>query len=269
MMDDGTACDVDDDDAQKDVGSAEHGETPPSRTTRWRPGKRAVLATTGIIVGMVVLTFATLFTVDQLNRVAVPDAEEKTLAEVKATVASVGLKLEIVTEWSFCEDDDRAPVMCVVTAQTPSAGERVHAGELVSIEVVPADVTAPSLEGMTFEQAVAAGDEVAIEVRLADHSDIRVEGHERWKVVGQSKHGTLLAGESVNVTLERPLVDAPNVKGMPLQAAMDALIASGFEPELLSKPAIGAQVTYDPSWVVTDTDPAASEGMKRDCCTNR
>lgn len=230
-------------------------QTPPGGTGK-RTSKRRVYLGLALAAGALALTLLTVFVVDQFTRVPVPAVGQQTVTDATTALEDLGLRVKVRTDESFCEDDERGRDFCVVTSQTPSAEDRVHADELITLEVIPTEVSVPTLEGLTFADAVDAGAEVALDVRPTDITDIVVDGHEEWKVLAQSERGSVDAGSSVEVTLERPLADAPPVVGATLQSASEALTAAGFEVVVMKDP--GAE--HDPSWVVTATDPEIVEG---------
>jgi len=230
-------------------------QTSPDDTGR-RTTKRRLYLGAAIAVGVLALTLVAIFVADQVTRVSVPTVEQQTMADATAALEDLSLRVDIRTEESFCEEDERGGDFCIVTAQTPSAEERVHADELVVLDVIPSEVSVPTLVGLTFAEAVDAGAEVALDVRPSDITDSAVEGHEEWEVLAQSENGSMDAGSSIEVTLDRPLADAPSVVGATLQGASDALTAAGFEVVVMKDP--GAE--RDPSWVVTATDPEIVDG---------
>ncbi|MCT1394671.1 MmpS family transport accessory protein [Microbacterium sp. p3-SID338] len=237
-------------------GAVETDAQTAPKPTRQRTSKRRVYVGVGIGVAALALTLVTIVVLDQVTRVSVPAVEQQTVTDATTTLRDLGLEVEIRTDESFCEEDERGGKFCIVTSQTPSAEERVHADELVMLDVIPSEVSVPTLEGLTFADAVRAGADVAIDVRSIDITDSVVDGHEGWKVLEQSERGSVNAGSTVEVTLERPLADAPPVVGATLQGASDALTAAGFEVVIVKDP--GAK--HDPSWVVTATDPAIVDG---------
>ncbi|CAN7294895.1 PASTA domain-containing protein [Microbacterium foliorum] len=229
--------------------------TPLGRI-RSRIRKRSILVGGVIVAGVVALGLVAFVIVDQVTRVSVPVVEQQTLANATAALDGVELRSVFHTDSSFCEDDDRGPEFCVVTSQSPAAGERIHADEVVRLEVVPSEVSIPDMDGMTYGDAVDAGAEVALQVLPSDTSDTLVDGHEDWTVVSQAERGTSTAGLNVRVTLDRPLADAPSVVGANLQGAVDKLTAAGFLAIVTSDPGD----PYDPAWVVTGTDPEIIDG---------
>lgn len=226
------------------------------RRIRSRIRKRSILIGGVILVGVVALGLVALIIVDQVTRVSVPVVEQQSLADATAALDGVALRSVFHSDSSFCEDDDRGPTFCVVTSQIPAGDERVHADQVITLEVVPSEVSIPDMEGMTYGDAVDAGAEVALEVLPSDISDTVVDGHEDWTVLTQAERGTSTAGSNVKVTLERPRVDAPAVIGTNLQGAMDTLTAAGFLAVVTSDPGD----PYDPSWVVTATEPEIIDG---------
>ncbi|MGI0522145.1 PASTA domain-containing protein [Microbacterium maritypicum] len=239
----------------------DNGSDAQSNDTHTSPGrprlsKRSIYIGGAAVLGVLALGIGAVVVIDQVTRVSVPDLEQQTVAEATSMLEGLDLTMVVRTEASFCEDGELATELCVVASQTPGRDERIHGDEWVTLEVVPSAVSAPSMEGMTFDEAVAAGAEVALEVRPADISDNVVDGHGDWKVVSQSEEGTLDAGSSIKVTLERPLVDARAVIGATVQGAVDALTADGFQPVVASDPG----GTHDPAWVVAATDPEIIDG---------
>jgi len=226
----------------------------PQPGTSWRPSKRTIIIAT-IVVGLLVLGAVVWVVVDQVTRVTVPTAEGETLADATAAFEEVGFTVVTDSESRFCRHDEQAQELCVISAQIPDAGERVHP-DIIFLEVVPAEVDVPEMEGLSFDEARAAAGEVGLTVEPFDQADARVEGHENWPVLGQSELGTAKAGAWVKVRLERPLVDAPAVVGVSLATAMGALREAGFKPVITENP----RSTLDPAWVVTGSEPAVVDG---------
>ena len=242
-------------------GPVVEGSTPTSaapqpdmKPSRWRPSKRTIMIA-AIVLGVLLLGVLVWVVVDQVTRVSVPAAEGETLADATTALEDAGFVVEVDSESSFCRSEGPTQELCVVSSQSPDAGERVHP-DTVTLEAVPAEVDVPVMEGMTFDEARAAAGEVGLTVVPFDGADAQVEGHEDWPVLGQSELGTAKAGSSVKVRLERPLVDAPTVVGVSLATAMDALREAGFKPIATNNPGS----TLDASWVVTGSEPAVTDG---------
>ncbi|WP_169583343.1 PASTA domain-containing protein [Microbacterium thalassium] len=236
-------------------GAGEAAQPLPAKRG-WRPSSRTISVAAVVVVVTIVLSVLTTVIVDQVTRITVPQAEGEPLADAIAAVEDSGLETKIVTESDFCEDDVRAAELCVVQSQRPEPAERVHTDRTVVLEVVPMDVVVPEMSGMSLDEAQAASAGIGITVEAADPTADRVDGFEEWKILEQTATGSMAAGESVYVTLDRPLVDAPDVVGLPLEAALDQLTVAGFEPRPAGPPADD----YDPAWVVTATNPAAMDG---------
>ncbi|MBQ3358872.1 MAG: PASTA domain-containing protein [Microbacterium sp.] len=236
-----------------DAGGEAHGDNAPSGGKRSR---RLLYIGGAAVVAAALVAVAAFVIVDQVTRVSVPNVEQQTLATAKTTIDGLDLGVNVRTDSSFCDEDELGPDWCVVTSQTPAEGERIHVNEVVTLEVAPTEVSVPTVVGMTFDEAVDAGAEVALEVLPADLSDRLVEGYEGWNVVAQSESGASNAGSSFKVTLERPLVDAPAIVGSTLQGAVDALTAAGFKPVVAADP--GGE--HDPAWVVTGSEPEIVDG---------
>jgi beta-lactam-binding protein with PASTA domain len=236
-------------------GGAQVGDVDPStKPTRWWPSRRLIIVA-AIVLGVIVLGLLTWVVVDQLTRASVPAAEGETVSEATAMLEDAGFTVEVDSESRFCRRGELAEELCVVSSQTPGADERVHADTVV-LGVVPADVEAPVMEGMSFDEARSAASEVGLTVLPSTAADAQVEGHEDWIVLGQSALGDVKAGSSVKVRLERPLVDAPAIVGVSLATAMDALREAGFTPVATHNPGS----TMDPAWVVTGSEPAVTDG---------
>ncbi|MFJ4225398.1 PASTA domain-containing protein [Microbacterium sp. NPDC089695] len=246
-------------------GTQMPGDDPETQATergtllegiRSRIRKRSILVGGIIVAGVVALGLVAFVILDHVTRVSVPVVEQQTLADATAALDGVELRSVFHTDSAFCEDDDRGPEFCVVTSQTPAGDERVHADEVVTLEVVPSEVSIPDLDGMTYGDAVDAGAEVALQVLPSDTSDSLIDGYEDWTVLTQAERGTSTAGSNLRVTLDRPVADAPAVIGTNLQGALDTLTAAGFLAVVSSDPGD----PYDPAWVVTATDPEIIEG---------
>ena len=242
-------------------GPVVEGSTPTSaapqpdmKPSRWRPSKRTIMIA-AIVLGVLLLGVLVWVVVDQVTRVSVPAAEGETLADATTALEDAGFVVEVDSESSFCRSEGPTQELCVVSSQSPDAGERVHP-DTVTLEAVPAEVDVPVMEGMTFDEARAAAGEVGLTAVPFDGADAQVEGHEDWPVLGQSELGTATAGSSVKVRLERPLVDAPAVVGVSLATAIDALNEAGFTPTFGYNPGADPHST----WVVISSEPAVTDG---------
>ena len=233
-------------------GSPTIAAPQPAQNPRWRPSRTLIIVVSAVLAA-VVLGVVAWVVADQVTRVTVPAAEGETLAAATAALEEAGFTVEVETDSTFCGEDPLAQELCIVSGQTPAAAERVHT-DTVAIEVVPAEVDIPDMEGMTFAEARTAGAEVGVSVRPLNTADSRVDGYEEWPVLEQLGSGST-AGSSVKVRLDRPLVDAPALVGVALETAMNALREAGFT----AVPA-GGPLAMDPAWVVTESTPAVEDG---------
>jgi hypothetical protein len=238
------------------TGTAE----PPVKPAGWRPSRRLIIAAAAII-GVIALVLLTVFIVDQVTRVSVPSVKEQTLAEATAALEDAGLTSKMVTDSDFCEKNELSDKLCVVRTQSPAADERVHAGDLVTLKVFESEVDVPDMVGLTFADAADAAAEVGLEVRPDDPSAYDTDLRFEWKVLAQSQTGAMRAGSSMEVTLDRPLVDAPDVLGAALNDGLDALTAAGFTPVITG----GVQLNPDIPLVVAATNPIATDGKQGRC----
>lgn len=220
-----------------------------------RVSKKTLAIAGGIAAGVVALAVLTGFTVDQVTRSTVPDLHGQVLGHAIEAAEGAGFEAKFDSRSRFCRYGDLRRELCVVDGQTPAAGERVHAGDVtVELRVVPVEVEIPDLVGMTYKDAVAEAAKVGAVVNVSDVKSIPTM--EQWKVARQFSAGKEKAGFAVRVWLERPLVDAPDVDGMPLADALTAVEKAGLVATL-SRP---MPARRDPAWTVISTDMEDVDG---------
>ena len=205
----------------------------PSIMTRiTRVQTRTLFRIAMAVVAVCVLIAATWVTIDQVTRIKVPDLRGQAAMDAELALTTLGLVPSTMTS-EDCEEQDFADQFCVVDTQSPEPGARIHANEVVTLNLAPMRVQMPSVTGLTLAKAVQALDPLGLRHDLADGTpDSPDQGS--WTVKDQSPAtGTwTAAGESVLVTLDIPMVTMPTVIGQDVGSSMESLLALGLDAVL-------------------------------------
>jgi serine/threonine-protein kinase len=158
--------------------------------------------------------------------VPLPDVTGLALAEAQAALEQAGFV--VAAERRF---DEIVPVDVVIGTEPAGGGQAPRESTIkVFVSDGPAPVEVPDVGGVaSFEEAAAALEAKRfVAVRREDYSDTIEAG----MVIGTDPvAGTLAPRDSevgVIVSLGPPLVQVPNVTGMSVEAASDALSAAGL-----------------------------------------
>lgn len=184
---------------------------------------------------------------------SVPTIVGLALEDAKATIKKAGFSFGSVLEKRFSDDD-----VDVVLAALDSNGEPLGETypEQGRVDLVLSAGGVPDVAGMKVKQAtdVLAKSDLRVDPALNSeaHSDDVPEG----SVISLTLNtDPVRPGDSVGlqVSIGPELFAVPDVSGMGLQAAMDALTAAGFSPSTLVPGALRSLAT------ATETKPAAGE----------
>ncbi|QIK64430.1 Stk1 family PASTA domain-containing Ser/Thr kinase [Leucobacter viscericola] len=183
----------------------------------------------------------------------VPTMVGLTVDEAKAAVIGAGFTFGKITEKRFSDDDAN-----VVLAALGSDGEPLGDtyAEQGAVDFVVSAGSVPDVAGMKVKQATDAltKSELTVDPALGSeaHSDDVPEGAVISLVLNTDP---VRPGDSVGlqVSLGPELFEIPDVSGMGLQEAMDALTNAGFSPTTLVPDALRVLAT------ATETKPAAGE----------
>ncbi|WP_394434861.1 Stk1 family PASTA domain-containing Ser/Thr kinase [Streptomyces sp. SGAir0957] len=158
--------------------------------------------------------------------VKVPDLEGTRLSTARSDLKKQGLAPGMVTK-EFSEDIAKGSVI----STDPEAGTTRASGSAVALVVskgAPVDV--PDVTGESEQDAVAELEEAGLKAEIAT---TRVTSDEdKGDVARQSpKDGQLSEGDTVTLTISKgpPLIEVPDVEGMSVDEAHDALESAGFE----------------------------------------
>lgn len=234
-----------------------------SQTFRDRlwPPRRIHFVVLGGIVGLVAVVIAAIALVDNLNRVAVPDLVGQSPLEAAEAIVDAGLIYEPDEEVSdgVCTTDPPVSDYCEVTSQSLAAETRIRPGTTVVLALEVIEVVVPDLVGLSFDDAVDLAADVHLRVKPDNNLVLDVSGHGEWKVLEQSRDvdESIEAGMNIEVTLDAPLVDVPQVVGLPFGTATEMLEAVGITAGFSSVPG-----NYlDGSVFVREMDPAPDGGQ--------
>jgi beta-lactam-binding protein with PASTA domain/predicted Ser/Thr protein kinase len=157
--------------------------------------------------------------------VSVPSVIGKSQADAVSTLTNAGLVARVFSVASSKPPD-------TVTGQDPLGGKTVVKGSKVRINVSsgPADVTVPSVIGLSFDQASAALQNQGFAV-----SRVNVESDEPAdRVVDQSPSGSAPAGSSIKLSVSKgpKTSSVPDVTSQDEQSARDTLTSAGFKVQV-------------------------------------
>ena len=157
--------------------------------------------------------------------VSVPSVIGKSQADAVSTLTNAGLVARVFSVASSKPPD-------TVTGQDPLGGKTVVKGSKVRINVSsgPADVTVPSVIGLSFDQASAALQNQGFAV-----SRVNVESDEPAdRVVDQSPSGSAPAGSSIKLSVSKgpKTSSVPDVTSQDEQSARDTLTSAGFNVQV-------------------------------------
>lgn len=226
----------------------------------WPPRRTPLLVTAGLLalVGMAV---AAVILIDQLSRTAVPDLVGVARAEAVSAVKDAELVYEPDGELSdaVCTTDPPLSDYCEVTGQSLEPLDRVRRGTTVTIVLKVKEVSLPDFTGVSFDEAVSLAQELHIRVKPENEVISSVAEHGSWTVTEQSRpaNDVVEAETIVTLSLDAPLVDLPDVVGMPFQEAMDELAAVGIAGTYSSLPGAAANDRL----FVRSTDPTPNGGQ--------
>jgi eukaryotic-like serine/threonine-protein kinase len=180
--------------------------------------------------------------------VAVPSVVGKSQADAVSTLTNAGLVAKVFSVASSKPPD-------TVTGQDPLAGKTVVKGSKVRINVSsgPADVSVPSVIGLSFDQASAALQNQGFAV-----SRVNVESDQPAdRVVDQSPSGSAPAGSSIKLSVSKgpKTSSVPDVTSQDEQSARDTLTSAGFKVQVQN------QDVTDPGLegIVLDQSPGGGE----------
>lgn len=185
--------------------------------------------------------------------IPVPTMVGLSVEEAKAAVVGAGFTFGKVSEKRFSDDD-----VNVVLAALGSDGEPLGDTypEQGTVDFVVSAGSIPDVAGMKVKQATdaLAKSELSVDPALGSeaHSDDVPEGAVISLITNTDP---VRPGDSVGlqVSLGPELFEIPDVSGMGLQEAMDALSNAGFAPTTLVPDALRGFAT------ATETNPAAGE----------
>jgi eukaryotic-like serine/threonine-protein kinase len=180
--------------------------------------------------------------------VSVPSVIGKSQADAVSTLTNAGLVARVFSVASSKPPD-------TVTGQDPLGGKTVVKGSKVRINVSsgPADVSVPSVIGLSFDQASAALQNQGFAVsRVNVESDQPAE-----RVVDQSPSGSAPAGSSIKLSVSKgpKTSSVPDVTSQDEQSARDTLTSAGFKVQVQN------QDVTDPGLegIVLDQSPGGGE----------
>ena len=230
-------------------------------TTRFWPPRRIHLIVAAGLSALLVAAVVAAILVDQLSRTAVPDLVGDARADAVSAVEDAELVYEPDGELSdaMCMTDPPLSDYCEVTSQSLKPQDRVRRGTTVTLVLTVMQVSLPDFTGISFDQAASLARELHIRVKPENDVMSNVAEHGGWIVTGQSRAATDVvdAETLVTLSLDAPLVDFPNVVGMPFQKAMDELAALGIAGTYSSLPGAAANDRL----FVRATDPAPNGGQ--------
>lgn len=214
--------------------------------------KKPTFITAAIVAAFLASIVGTIV-VDQAARTTVPDLVGLTVDEATVLVEETGLALNggASERDQFCKESRVADALCVVEEQTPAAGARVK-DEAIIVRFVAGPTTVPDLVGASMAEAVDKLKASGLGTRIRDAEVRSIDGHLEWAVLTQSPgpNSKVTAGVSVKVTLDRPLVPAPNVVGLGASEAVQLISTAGLKSSALPSKSAG-----DEWLVVTATAP--------------
>jgi beta-lactam-binding protein with PASTA domain len=165
-----------------------------------------------------------------LPKVQVPSVVGKTRDDAVSTLVNAGLKADPVALVHSSKPEG------TVTAQDPAGGETVVQGSRVRINVSsgPADVSVPSVIGLSFGQASAALQNEGFAVAAPQY----VESDEpKGTVVDQSPSGSAPPGSTITLSVSKgpQMSTVPDVTSQDEASARSALQSAGFKVQVQSQ----------------------------------
>lgn len=228
-----------------------------STTRRFWPPRRAHLVTAAATLALVVVGVVAVVLFDHLTRTVVPDLSGHTAMNAVTAVEEADLVFRADEELSdaVCTTNPPLSEYCEVTGQSLEPHTRVRPGTTLMLVIEVLEVTIPDFTGLTFDEAAALADQLHIRVKPDNDVIANVAGFDTWPVTGQSRgaNDVVEADTLLKLSLETPLVDSPQVVGLPFQEALDALAAVGIAGTYSTLPGSAAN---DRLFVRT-ADPAA------------
>ncbi|MGA4842503.1 Stk1 family PASTA domain-containing Ser/Thr kinase [Streptomyces sp. G45] len=160
----------------------------------------------------------------------VPDLKGTPLSDARDKLDGLGLGAGRVTE-AFSDDVQKGAVI----SSDPKAGTVRRTGSAIALVVSKGrPVEMPDVTGESEADARSELEELGLKVRIAPER-VHSSDEDKGDVVKQSaKEGDRLAeGDAVTLTLSKgpEMVEVPNVEGMKVGEARDALEAEGFDVE--------------------------------------
>lgn len=182
----------------------------------------------GVAVFLLLSGFALAYILTSPGSVVVPDLKGKTLSQAQRAVEAKGLKLEVAKE---VYNENYPPGR--VTAQEPTAGEKLRKGETVRVTMSKglATVTVPSVVGKTQEEATTILKKVGLTIGKIDRAandDVPENA-----IISQSPRAAskVEKGSSVDIVVsEGPgQIRVPDVVGKTYAEATSILESLGFK----------------------------------------
>ncbi|MCT1364076.1 MULTISPECIES: MmpS family transport accessory protein [unclassified Microbacterium] len=230
-------------------------------TTRFWPPRRIHLIVAAGLSALLVVAVVAAILIDQLSRTAVPNLVGDARADAVSAIEDAELVYEPDGELSdaVCTTDPPLSDYCEVTSQSLKPQDRVRRGSTVALVLTVMEVSLPDFTGISFDDAASLATELHIRVKPENDVISNVAEHGSWTVTDQSRaaNDVVDAETVVTLSLDAPLVDLPNIVGMPFQEAMDELAAAGIAGTYSSLPGAAANDRL----FVRSTDPGPDGGQ--------
>lgn len=197
-----------------------------------------------VSAGALVIVGGTWFGFDMSQRREVPDLKGLTLTEAEETLSKADLILdaELTDAISYLKDENT-----IISAQTPSAGSTLGAGDSVNVTVLGREKKMPNLVGMSIEEAndQVASEEFVLHHRFGDHTL-----PSSWLISDQSVAAgeNTAAGSGIDIELDVPDIVMPAVTGQDRLEVGRTLAGIGVE----------AMFTGEGSHVATSSVPSGT-----------
>ncbi|WP_194421209.1 MmpS family transport accessory protein [Microbacterium abyssi] len=228
---------------------------------RFWPPRRVHYFALGGLVALVLAVVAAIIVVDSLDRVAVPDVVGQARAEALEAITDAGLEYESDDAASDVECTIEPPLsdFCEVTRQSLTPDERVRPGTALVIAIELAETSAPDVVGLAFDAARDRALEAHLDLRSENELIRQLSGYGDWTILSQTPAAgaTVHAGTMLEVVLDTPLVDVPEVVGMPFDEAKTELESVGLAAGFSSMPFTHAAGAI----LVRTMDPAPADGQ--------
>jgi serine/threonine-protein kinase len=183
--------------------------------------------------------------------VPIPDVAGQAAPDAQAALERAGFVVEVQRRY-----DEEVPIDLAVGTE-PAGGERAAPESRLALVVSdgPAPVAVPSIDGLGYDQAVAAlGSVRLVGVYAEDYSDSVPEG----QIIGTNPPAGELAPRdsevAIVVSLGPPLVEVPSLRGDRVEDATAALRAIGLKVDVDG---------YSPGGSVRAQDPPAGTVVRR------